>query len=280
MRRPGVFTVGLALPRGFSGTRRSKRGRRAYYRADRWCGCGWMATGAPWFPPRSMRARAAGVAARAQPCRVAVCPGVDTSESPQMRNNRPYSAHPPCRGVSMAGDVPRGHISRLRARRMGAAGRALSRSRFVHAFTSAYSVASVSPRSTARGGRHTGVDITIRSPVVTESHEPAAQRRVTRSRRHVRPGSGVPGPAGGDRGPAPGVPARAARPGRGRPRHRLQRGTGHRRRRQLRQAAQGPVPPGLVRHPRRRLRRGHPHRPDRAGARPHPAPGGGPRRGG
>ena len=57
---------------------------------------------------------------------------------------------------------------------------------------------------------------------------------------------------------------------RARHRDRLQRGARHGRRGQLRQAAQGPLLPRLLRHPRRRLRRRVPALPDRPRARPDP----------
>ena len=50
----------------------------------------------------------------------------------------------------------------------------------------------------------------------------------------------------------------------------LVRGARRRRRGQLRQAAQGPLPPRVLRHPRRRLRRRVPRLPDLPRARPHP----------
>ncbi|CAA9351423.1 MAG: Redox-sensing transcriptional repressor Rex, partial [uncultured Frankineae bacterium] len=60
---------------------------------------------------------------------------------------------------------------------------------------------------------------------------------------------------GGDRRPTAGLPACAARAGRRRLEHRLERGAGGRGRGGLGEAAQGPVLPRLLRHPRRRLRR-------------------------
>ena len=74
----------------------------------------------------------------------------------------------------------------------------------------------------------------------------------------------------GHRRPAARLPARADRLRRARVTDGLLRGARRRGRRQLRQAAQGPVPPRLVRHPGRRLRRRLPRLPDLPRARPDP----------
>ena len=74
----------------------------------------------------------------------------------------------------------------------------------------------------------------------------------------------------GDGRPSPGVPAGAQRDERRRHHDVFQPRAGRRRRRQQRQAAQGPLPPRLLRHPRRRVRRGVPPLPDLPRDRPDP----------
>ena len=106
---------------------------------------------------------------------------------------------------------------------------------------------------------------------------PASHRRSRRRRDPTTPstarppGPSHPGrdPRGDGVTPAP-VPAGPHHAGRGRRRHGLVRGAGRGRRRRLGQAAQGPLAPRLVRHPRRRLRGRVPRQPDLPRARPDP----------
>ena len=118
----------------------------------------------------------------------------------------PVSSHPAASVFRVGLSIPRRHDGAPYAVRLDSALTMprLPRSRFVHAFTSAYR----RRESRRRPSRW--------SPM---SHDHSRRPRPpTRT--------GLSGSAGGDRRPAAGVPAGAAPPRRGRPRHRLQRGPG------------------------------------------------------